>query len=424
MKVNLIKDSSVSKKTFTDVFELLSSIDGPIKFYCDKEALIDFNEYEYFARDVSDYKDFETKKLYNNNIEGWESLIKIQKELGVKFSFDKFKEIDVNCPHCGDKVYKISETEAKCIKCGSNINIQEYIENKNTVTWDTLFEKCNNYRKSKNIESNEFIILLTEINNFNNWFASLDENFPYNGFIHTRDWNYYINCNSSFPIAFEVIALIIQKYINNNFQEIENGTHKIPIGCINDLCIQKRDIILKLRTADICPECMSILKQKVPFTIIHHTLSILESLRKKMLFSQNFLQLSPLSRIVVDGNKNIYLPDFENIRIILNPLEKTLYMLYLFHPEGIEISSICNFKDEMYNIYSHISNRGDIQEMKSKIDRMADVTSNSASEKISKIKEKFVTAIGSELAQNYYIKGANAEAKKISIDRNLVEIQD
>jgi hypothetical protein len=78
----------------------------------------------------------------------------------------------------------------------------------------------------------------------------------------------------------------------------------------------------------------------------------------------------------------------------------------------------------MYNIYSHLSNRGDIQEMKAKIDRMADVTSNSASEKISKIKEKFVTAIGSELAQNYYIKGANAEAKKIDIDRTLVEIQD
>jgi hypothetical protein len=60
--------------------------------------------------------------------------------------------------------------------------------------------------------------------------------------------------------------------------------------------------------------------------------------------------------------------------------------------------------------------------MKSKIDRIANVTTNSASEKISKIKEKFSSAIGSELAKNYYIHGANATTRKISLDRKLVDI--
>ena len=60
--------------------------------------------------------------------------------------------------------------------------------------------------------------------------------------------------------------------------------------------------------------------------------------------------------------------------------------------------------------------------MKSKIDRMADVTTNSASEKFSKIKEKFCSSIGSELAKNYYIKGANSEVKKIDLDRQFFEI--
>ena len=97
-------------------------------------------------------------------------------------------------------------------------------------------------------------------------------------------------------------------------------------------------------------------------------------------------------------------------------------MLYLFHPEGIEISSLCDYKEEMYHIYTNISTRGDLQEMKSKIDRIANVTTNSASEKISKIKEKFSSAIGSELAKNYYIHGANATTRKISLDRKLVDI--
>jgi hypothetical protein len=55
---------------------------------------------------------------------------------------------------------------------------------------------------------------------------------------------------------------------------------------------------------------------------------------------------------------------------------------------------------------------------------MANVTTNSASEKISKIKEKFTTAIGSELAKNYYIKGGNSEVRKVDIDRKLVEVSN
>ena len=136
------------------------------------------------------------------------------------------------------------------------------------------------------------------------------------------------------------------------------------------------------------------------------------------------MQLTPLSKLVIDKNKNIHLPDFENIQIKLTPLEKTLYMLYLFHPEGIEITSLCDYKNEMYHIYTHISKSGDINEMKSRIDDLANVTTESASQKISKIKTKFEDVIGSELAKNYYIKGEKSEVRKIDINRKLVEVAD
>ena len=127
---------------------------------------------------------------------------------------------------------------------------------------------------------------------------------------------------------------------------------------------------------------------------------------------------------VANKNKNIHLPDFENIQIKPNPLEKTLYMLYLFHPEGIKITSLCDYKTEMYHIYTHISKSGDINEMKSRIDDLANVTTGSASQKISKIKNIFENAIGTELAKNYIIKGENSEVRKIDIDRKLVEVAD
>jgi len=76
----------------------------------------------------------------------------------------------------------------------------------------------------------------------------------------------------------------------------------------------------------------------------------------------------------------------------------------------------------MYHIYTHISKSGDINEMKSRIDDLANVTTGSASQKISKIKNIFENAIGTELAKNYIIKGENSEVRKIDIDRKLVEI--
>ena len=473
MKVNLIKDSSVGKEIFTDVYDILTSVPGPIQFSCDNDSLVNFDEFEYykFKKDDFNIQEFELKKGTDNTKTDMVDVIIRISDLLKSSTFENIDvEIDLPCPFCEENVfmvilplgnYPIGYCKKHNTKFRNRFHIKRYIESAHKFTWEEflnkiqqikesnkyieeirelefkeseksekvtnweiLFNKCNDYRKINSIDNQEFVFLLTEIPNSKNWFSNIDEKLPQNGFIHTKDWDYYINCNPAFPIAYEVIALFLQKHFFTNYHDIDEYTHNSPIGCINDMCTEKREIILKLRTADICSDCMSILKQKLPFAIIHHALGILESLRRKMLFSQNFMQTSPLSRLLINKNREIYLPDFENIQIKLNPLEKTLYMLYLFHPEGIEISSLCDYKNEMYQIYSHLSNRGDINEMKSKIDQMADITSNSASEKISKIKSKFINVIGSELALNYYIKGANAEVKKIDIDRKLIEIAD
>ena len=383
MKVHLIKDSEVGKDVFSEVVDLLQSISGPIEFLYDINNTIDFTEDDVEDSQVLEQKKFEKaippeERIYAN--------IRPSKEF--EFEFRPFK----------------------------NFTFPLF---RKTTKWTTIFNKCNHYRNRNNIPENEFVILLTEVSNTNNWFASLDEKMPFNGFIHTADWNHFIKCQDSFPIAFEVIALVLQKHMFNDYNEARSSVHLDPIGCINDMCLKKKDIKLKLRTADICPDCMNKLKGKLSFAEINQALNIMESLRVKMLFSQNFKQNVPLSRLVINNDNRIFLPDFGNIEIKLRPLEKTLYFFYLNHPDGVGLSFLRGKREEMYDIYTKLSGIGSLEEMKSRINDMVDVTKSSAFEKISKIKATFVKAIGEELAKNYYIQGGNGEVKKVLLDREL-----
>ncbi len=385
MKVHLIKDGDVGKDTFSEVVDLLQAISGPIEFYYDSNNIVNFTEDDVIEKKMPDEKKFGQ-------------------------SIQAYAEVE-NSKY--PVVKSIRAYESRPLRTFSFPFLRK------TTKWTTIFDKCNSYRLYNNIPENEFVILLTEVSNTNNWFASLDEKMPFNGFIHTADWNHFIKCQDSFPIAFEVIALVLQKHMFNDYNEARSSVHLDPIGCVNDMCLEKKDIKLKLRTADICPDCMNKLKGKLSFAEINQSLNIMESLRVKMLFSQNFKQNVPLSRLVIDNENKIFLPDFGNIEIKLRPLEKTLYFFYLNHPEGVGLSFLRGKREEMYEIYTKLSGIGNLEEMKSRINDMVDVTKSSAFEKISKIKAAFVKAIGEELAKNYYIQGGNGEVKKVLLEREL-----
>lgn len=384
MKVHLIKDGKVGTETFTEVIDILQAISGPIEFTYDSHNVINFEEDELLEKRVSNVK-----------------------------AFEKLHSIPLNYSTKSMNIIESKETRP--------LKKFEFPFSRKTTIWSTIFDKCNVYRKKNDIPDDEFVILLTEVSNSKNWFASLDEKMPFNGFIHTADWNHFIKCLDSFPIAYEVVALILQKHMFNDYNELRTSVHIDPIGCINDMCLEKKDIKLKMRTADICSECMVKLKGKLSIAEINQALNIMESLRVKMLFSQNFKQSVPLSKLVIDNRKRIFLPDFGNIEIKLRPLEKTLFFLYLRHTDGIGLSFLCDYKNELYDIYSSLSSIGDLHEMRNRIDEMVNITSNSAVEKISKIKAAFVKAIGEQLARNYYIQGGNGEVKKITLERKLVD---
>jgi len=312
--------------------------------------------------------------------------------------------------------------KAKPVMASYNLKpMKEFPFSRPVATWQDLFSEIDDYRRQHRVPEGEFLILLTPLANGNNWFATLDEQHPFNGFIHTDEWEHYLSCDPAIPIAFQVITLMLQRYIFENYSQINTIGHQQPIGCVSDLCMMKNEIILKMRTADICAACMSRLDNKLSMPEIHHALSILESLRIKMLYSQNFKQNSPPSKMTIRPGGRIYLSDYSDVEIRMPTMEKAVYLLFIRHPEGIFLSSMVDFKEELIEIYSRLSTRGRLEDINRRINELTNRLNDQMSIKISRIKKAFSDAIGETLAEHYIIRGANAEKRYVKIDRKLVE---
>ena len=130
-----------------------------------------------------------------------------------------------------------------------------------------------------------------------------------------------------------------------------------------------------------------------------------------------------LSSIFITNDYRIFLKDYGMKEVLMPPLAKSLYILFLRHPEGILFKKLLNYYDELLSIYRNIFVHENIDRAKISIRAMTDPMNNSVNEKCSHIRAAFLEVIGDNLAQNYYVTGKRGEAKKITLDRSMVEFQ-
>ena len=128
-------------------------------------------------------------------------------------------------------------------------------------------------------------------------------------------------------------------------------------------------------------------------------------------------ELSPLQ---ITKDYRILLPDYNTMEITMPTLSKVVYFFYLRHPEGLRFKELIDYREEILEIYFRISSRKEIEKMEQSIDELVDSTRNSINEKCSRIRAAFVSRFTDDLAENYYITIGNGNAKRITLDRNLV----
>lgn len=100
---------------------------------------------------------------------------------------------------------------------------------------------------------------------------------------------------------------------------------------------------------------------------------------------------------------HVLLPE-TGLEICLNPVERTLFCLFLTHPEGILADALLLHWQELQSIYERESLYDDPGLRDDALESLCAESKRVFYANISRIKKKFVAALGARKARGYYIK--------------------
>lgn len=289
--------------------------------------------------------------------------------------------------------------------------------------WEMLFNFCRQFRKNQAVSNDDFVILLTNINNGYNWFSMFDGS--NNAFVDCMDWERFTSAASQYPIAYEIVANIFRTLLRAEMVLPNPFFHEVARGCMNDLCLKKADISLKLRTGDVCPVCIEGLElQGVNELILDHGLAIFEGIRKQLLFKAGARSAGGPGIIELTDHNKIYFRGIGNLELKLFPLDKTLYVFYLNHLEGVRLNELNDHCEELLALYRRFSVADTNEKINASITDLINPFGGSFSQKKSRINRAISKLLGDRHANFYQISGPAGESFKINISVALVQLPE
>lgn len=296
-----------------------------------------------------------------------------------------------------------------------------------SLSFDELFDVCKTYRRFymnlEQITKSDYIVVLTSIPNKNKWFSSFRDK---NIFIDTNGWENYTGKDPKYGIAFQVVENIFQSILNINVEigevESESNIHWISEGCINDMCQNKNEIILKLRTAEICNKCIDRLeKEGADVEIAIQIQDIIGEIRKGLVTHIKD-RLKPKARpieVKKNGRKfEIYI-DGINEPISFEAIHRALYIFFLKNIEGVNQYDLIRYRNELSEIYFKIRSGG----TEDVINRLSDPKSETFIKTKCELNKKLVNTLGEALSV-YYVLDKEDELFKIALENDLITIDN
>jgi len=416
MIVHLIRTAGVSDELYFGCHEFLNQFVGPYSFVLsdkpreitikDEIRIVKPEDPRYDIKEVISYA--RPIDLHKQNIQerkSWRDLFRINNK------YRKSKDVIINR---NDESFESMVSER-------HINYKSIP----ALNSEPAAEELSDYYFSENTEP-YIVILLTEHANHENWFVGYDPNLKGNYFIHVDGWEHFTSGDPRYPVCYHIASTLLKHAMFDNPQEMGNYMHYESKGCMMDFCQNKSEVMLKLRTADVCPDCQRLIRAKqITHMQLRYTFDVMEDIRRQLLFKDRYDLLRQATPMLVKGRaQKIVLPEMGMLQINLSPTERAIYLLFLNHPEGIRLAEMGDYKAELRGILNKVSPSDSRETIEGQLENLCEYNSNSLSEKMSRIKRKFDDKLGSAMAEHYYIKGPNGGLKKIDLDRNLLKFED
>jgi hypothetical protein len=285
------------------------------------------------------------------------------------------------------------------------------------LTFNQLFNICDGVRLINDLVETDTVVLLTSERNVEDWFSANRNN---NIFIDTNDWEKHTSKDPRYGVAYQIIENLFQLLlgIDCDIAKKSRFVHKKSIGCINDFCDDKNEVILKLRTAEICEKCLDRAKElKIKKSILLQIINTLEHIRNNIRSVIAIGMIEP-ETVIVDKNCKVTIGQ----KTIDPPgLPKTLFVFFLNEINGVKLNDLSKHSDRLIKIYHKIKPTGD----ESSVIKMATPyfkKYTTFSKYKTDLNKYLITELGDRLADYYVIQKEKNLIFKIRIEPKYLNL--
>lgn len=270
-----------------------------------------------------------------------------------------------------------------------------------------LLRSIKNYRETNKTPEEDLLVLLSGLSDDFYWFNSkfVDGN---DGIVHAGDWNRYFSVPTDpvYPVVYEITAWVLRSRLFGDISEAALHAHRSPRGCFMDLCTNDSDVTLKMRTGDICPDCLETIREKRLSTAIVNQIYQLWNVISSKLSYRNIAgfkeEILPLE--INFTKKELSLSGSDAV-VEMTPIQMSVYAFFLKHSKtGVALRELTPdmLNRELLPLYLKLFRGSVSDEARATVESLADPGTNSLSEVISKIRRKFLDCLGSETLASHY----------------------
>ena len=132
-----------------------------------------------------------------------------------------------------------------------------------------------------------------------------------------------------------------------------------------------------------------------------------------------------ISRLCITDDLRIILPDYNNKEVKMTAQYKAVYLLFLYHPEGIILKHLEEYHNELVYFYKKTSKVEKLSpKMLESIKKLERIGNNYLNTTLAKIRAAFVESFDKHLARHYIIQGKPGGPYRIPLDPKLLIFEE